>query len=251
MKIFSKIMIMMVAGLFIAASSAMGLPTNDRDPAIALDGQLQDLFNLVIDETGNPDPLSSPVDAEDDQSEAALWMKAEGLIDSYLVDMVTGPGGVSGSFGIYNTAGHEEVLLSSSASTAASFGINDAGDLYVGGVLRYSLFGFDFGFFYVAPDGSKSYTEDSKNGDIALALSYLIPDGNSVLTKHLGGLTVDANGNNDWMLAFEDATTGGNTFRDGVFYLEDLNPVPEPGSMAALGFGLIGLIGVFRKRSRG
>ena len=238
--------------IFGMAASAMAVPFNSNRPlgfGPSMDppgNTLQDIFNSSISD--------GTLDAYNDQSNVGVWIPSESDVDAYLITMVKADDGV---LGLYSASTGVEVDLNLS-NNKIGFLINDVGTLFVDGSDPIEDFGSSFGFYWKNTSNPlMSYTEDDKNGTNGyggdsniLALSYLVPDDFSILTDAGDGLTVKSSGNDDWILAFEDlpGSSGDGDFNDAVFYVEDMNPVPEPATMLLLGSGLIGLAGLGRKK---
>lgn len=185
-----------------------------------LEDRLQEIFNNTVS--------GGSLDSVNDQSSNAVWTAAEAVVDSYLITMLTAQPGTLGIYSFTTGAEYAFPLI----FDAASFAINNFGSLFINGGLADVAFGDSFGFYY-DNYGSKNYTEDSKNGGDIRAITYLVASGLQVDTAAFGGLTVNATGDNDWILAFEDGTD--YDFQDGVFYIEDIDPAGgalDPGPTA-------------------
>lgn len=240
-----------VALVALTAANASAFATNSNRPFD--NGNLGSLQTILNDNFNNS------VNAVSGQSSAALWQESDGTPTAYAIAALRGDNGV---FGVYNPVGVEYVLMNNPIdNSASSFSINAAGTLFVNNVAVVQNFGPTFGFFWRdTTTPSTAYTEDSKNTGTGTgpnnnirALTYLVNDG----TKLTGNLATYfstsgqiAKGNDDWALAFEDLTRGDYDFNDAVFYVKDLSPVPEPGTIILLGAGILGLAVYNRRRTK-
>lgn len=107
-----------------------------------------------------------------------------------------------------------------------------------------------FGYYLSTPQSNTFYSDtllNSDNSDHMFAYQ-----GKDVDTVQLPTLAPGVWSANEYALAWEDLAYPGTDadFNDFVVMVESVQPVPEPGSMAAFGAGLIGLFGILRRRFR-
>lgn len=251
----SRTLTLTILAVFLMVGSAMALPFNDRDPQINIlnapgsEHDLQEVFDTVITSGDVPD-------AYGDQEEAALWTQTDGNIDSYVLTMFTA---AAGTLGVYSGGTEVDLLYVDDAIGGIGPGSADntiSFDVYNSGVLEFggnTYAGFDSFGFYWRVGQNTYYTEDDKNtNDTARALAYLVEEG-TVVDRNAYGAYGDSivrevtySGNDDWLIAFEDG--GDWDFNDAVFLIEDMKPVPEPGTIVLLGAGLVGLAAWTRRK---
>jgi hypothetical protein len=262
--------------LLLANTLCFGLAYNDRDPQIVENATtlwgLQQNLNSAVGQ--------NVISATDDQSDVALWTTNN--IDATEQWSVNLKNSIwhSGEFGVYSVSETEPTVYAPlitvidgvGTPTTNTFIISTTGDLTINGDL-YENFGTSFGFYWdVGMDGSEiSHTEDDMNTFVdvthpnyqqtnthpyALALNYLVPDQTTV--NYIGGSTL-AEGDNDWILAFESNFRMDRNMNDAVFFVQNMVadtpppppppvPVPEPATLFlfSLSFCLLGFIN--RKR---
>lgn len=206
-------------------------PTYPNEPLI------QNILNDAVGVNG--------INSVTGQSNVAIWKEAEFDVAAYLITLHTGGNGQLGIYSFSNPSKVYDFGIGTGSGIGDQVGFNIKGDLglYVNNVKVVENFGTSFGFYWKTGN-TKYYTEDTKNSNnIARALTYQIADGLSV---KIGNDESNAEGNNDWILAFEDGTDF--DFNDAVFYMEDLQAVPEPATMVLFGTGILGLAGIARRR---
>ncbi len=205
-------------------------------------------------------------DVEADQQNAAYWTHSAVGANSQYVFTDIGFGVDGGSLGIYSSATGEMLeLFDNSGVASASVGFLADGSAYS---VQYDADGLELnqtaiaGFgdifgFYVTYDGRNYfYSDPTKNPDyVAGGATYsdwmLSFQGDGTITNDYNGFAGGEFGTNDWLIAFDGILHGAGQldFNDAVILVESVKPVPLPAAVWLFGTGLIGLMGVARRRA--
>lgn len=146
------------------------------------------------------------------------------------------------SFGIYDENTGEELSLFT-GGTDVNTGVTISFDLASGQATNLTTeesaeVGSTFGFYIDNGDGNKYYSDSELNEGFDPALIY-----DTVGTSGEGLF------GSNLVVAFEDQEAGDRDYNDLVVGLTDVEAVPEPGTLALFGMGLLGVGAATRRKS--
>jgi len=247
--------------LFAVLTAAIIAPVS-AIPTTIYGSSLQNELNARTEATAtNPTGSFYDVTSSQYNPDQAWVQSSTGLSSVQMMFELAGFAGTN-TFGIYdinNTANRLELF--NGAATTGSFAIMGRSGSTVTNILTSDSINLGsspkFGFYLdssAANGGGLFFSDPTQNTDQRDHLvSFQGSDTNS--------LKVTPNGNpssagpftsNDFVLAWEDLALNSNStpdFNDMVVMVESYVPVPEPGSIALMGLGLVGL-GMMRRKKK-
>jgi hypothetical protein len=239
--------LLVIAALLVASTMAMATaidPFNTRPVPIGPSGEptLQSVLDAMYG--------VGVVSAANDQQTAGMWGSSTLLYPTLAPTMIVEYAGYAGinTFGIWSGTDTTAVTTQNVFRGAATGGSVATLTWDLAGLLTitgdptkvYNVSGiagidpFSFGFYINAPGPGRFYSVDQLNEHgAAHVLAYRGPGGSDT-----------------WALAFEDlfSCNWDHDYNDMVVRVESIQPVPEPGTLALFGTGLIGLAGLVRRK---
>lgn len=248
----SKVMVFvlfLVFGLFFLHGITMAAPFYFGDGGSSLQSILDGITVAPIPGDSGVNVLT---DAITDDQDSYWSITASGGSVSTMIIEIAGYAN-SNCFGVYDAgnAANKVQLFDGPDSTGAqvTLSITSLGSVYLNHLDTGIDFSGDaFGFYLTIPTGYTWYSDTSLNIDKAdHMVAYQGKNADIVqILPWSPGLWTD----NEYILAFEDLAGGGDRdYNDMVVMIESVTPSPEPATLLFLGFGILSLGLVGKKRS--
>lgn len=243
-----KKIVLMAMGVSLAAGSAWALP---------MGSSLQNALNNI---TVGPNPGVSSVDVTtdmlNDNLDSAWNITGTGMsAATMIIEIATFAG--TNTFGVYDTndTSKKVELFSGSSGTGSQVSLSIAldGSIYKNTVdTGVDFSSTTFGYYLDASIGNNNadavfFSDTDKNVD---NYDHLFAyQGLGVDTVQIGPWGAGVWTPDEYVLAWEDLLNGGDQdFSDMVLMVESVRPVPEPGTLALLGTGLLGFGAILRRK---
>lgn len=244
-----KKIILMAVGATLAAGSAWAVPFGDGGAALQTV-----LDNITLPNPGGPSSVNVITDELADPMDSVWKIGGTGGSISTIVIELAGFAGQN-TFGIYDAADStKKVEMFAGAATTGSQALVSI--LANGSVIvNFVDTGIDFagnamGFYLNSSanaGGGVWYSDTSLNSDGVDHMAAYAGEGQTVqIPPYSPGPWLP----NEWVLAWEDldGSIADYDYTDFVVMVESISPVPEPGTLALLGTGLLGIGAVLRKK---
>ena len=219
---------------------------------------------------GGPSSITTNTDCLDN---SALWeFNATGTASSSMVIEIAGFAALN-EMGIYDPSDGEMITLFTGAASAGdrvSVDIDTAGNVVTynssGPIDSGDLAANVFGFYLTSGGGTTYYSDSSENlGGSTQMLAYQGNGTDLIDAFVIGGAPWSTN---EYLLAWEDLpsfveangngltpagavtcpSSGDCDFNDLVVMVESVQPIPVPAAVWLFGSGLLGLVGIARRR---
>ena len=233
-----------VAGLTMSAAAyATPVTLGGESP------DLQTVINNLYSAAGTSTALAPNVNT-DQAAEAGLFrIEASGGSVATMIIEVAGNAGTN-TFGIYDPNNPSNYLQlfggAASAGNMALLSVSDTFLFTVNFTTSVKFTSSTFGYYLGGPSGPLFYSQAELNGGDDHLVMF---QGDGDLIK-LPGRPAGVWGSSSYILAWEDLplSISDRDYQDMVVYVESITPVPEPGTLALIGLGLLGVAGMRRRQ---